>query len=83
MENKGCTIPEVLVLGRSEIEEVKVFDKHKGASLRYVQGMRAKLNINVHPVEIIRRQRKLILWLRLPLQENLLPRGSILGRGLI
>jgi len=35
------------------IEEVKVFDQYKDASLRYVEEMAAKLNINIRPVETI------------------------------
>ena len=36
------------------IDEVKVFDKQKDASLRYVQEMRTKLNINIRLAETIR-----------------------------
>lgn len=35
------------------IDEVKVFDKQKDVSLRYVQEMRAKLNINIRLAETI------------------------------
>ena len=35
------------------IEEVKVFDQHRDASLRYVEDMRAKLNINICLVETV------------------------------
>jgi len=36
------------------IDEVKVFDKQKDASSRYVQEMGSKLNINIHLAETIR-----------------------------
>jgi len=35
------------------VEEVKVFDKRRDASLKYSEEMRAKLGINIHPVEAI------------------------------
>jgi len=35
------------------IEEVKVFDQHMDASLRYAEEMMAELNINIRPVETI------------------------------
>ena len=35
------------------VEEVKVFDKQRDASLRYSEEMGAKLGINIHPVESI------------------------------
>lgn len=35
------------------VEEVKVFDQRQEASLRYVDEMRTRLNINIHPVETI------------------------------
>jgi alanine dehydrogenase len=36
-----------------KIEHVKVFDQNRNASLKYVEEMRAKLNIDIHPVETI------------------------------
>jgi len=35
------------------IEEVKIFDLHKNASLRYADDMGTKLNVNIRPVETI------------------------------
>jgi len=35
------------------IEEVKIFDQYRDASLRYAKEVGAKLNINMHPVETI------------------------------
>jgi len=49
-ETQLLAISEVL----PKIKEVKVFDKQKGVSLRYVQEMRSKLNINIRLAETIR-----------------------------
>lgn len=35
------------------IEEVKVFDEHEDASVRYAEEMRAKLNVNIYPVDAV------------------------------
>jgi len=48
-ETQLLAISEVL----PKIKEVKVFDKQKGVSLRYVQEMGAKLNINIRLAETI------------------------------
>jgi len=46
---------QLLAIGEvlQKIEEVKVLDLNRDASLRYAQEMRAKLNINIRPVETI------------------------------
>jgi len=49
-ETQLLAISEVL----PKIDEVKVFDKQKDVSLRYVQKMGAKLNINIRLAETIR-----------------------------
>ncbi len=48
-ETQLLAISEVL----PKIEEVKIFDQQREASLRYAKEMGVKLNINIRPVEII------------------------------
>lgn len=48
-ETQLLAINEVLL----KIEEVKVFDQNRDASLRFVQKIRSKLNINIHTVKTL------------------------------